>query len=349
MVKIVQAIATRFFTFKTKRLPIEFPRPFLLIGSLALPLLIASPVLAQVGSTWSDKPVKVFATSPPGGTIDLLARMVAAECSQTTGKSFVVENRAGANGNIAAGAVVQGPPDGHQWFVTLPGVFAINKHLFKNMPFDPEKDILPVAMLGQSPLILIINNSVPAQNFPDFLKWVKSSPGKLSYSSAGIGTTGHLGMELLKQMAGLDVLHVPYKGTAAATTDLISGQVQMSFDNSTNAMPHLKSGSVRALATGQKQRIESLPDLPTIHEAGVPNFEIIPWFALGTRVGVPKDIVDKVHACATASITKPENQKRLSNAGIIPKPMTQVAFNNYLQFEVNRWGDIVRKSGASVD
>jgi len=310
--------------------------------------LLASAV-AQVGGGWSDRPIKIFATSPPGGTIDLLARMVASECSQSIGKSFIVENRAGANGNIAANTVVQSPPDGHNWFVTLPGVFAINRHLFKSMPFDPDRDILPVAMLAQSPLILLVNNSVPVQNFPDFLKWVKSNSGKLSYSSAGIGTTGHLGMELLKQMAGVDILHVPYKGTAAATTDLISGQVQMTFDNTTNALPHMRSGAVRGIAVGQKLRIDSNPDLPTIHEAGVPNFEVIPWFALGTRTGVSKEIVDKVHACATASITKPENQKRLANAGIIPQPMSQLALASFVQVEASRWGDIVRKSGATAD
>ena len=304
---------------------------------------------SQAGVGWADRPIKIFATSPPGGTIDLLARMVASECTQTIGKSFIVENRAGANGNIAANVVVQSPPDGHQWFVTLPGVFAINKHLFKSMPFDSDRDILSVAMLAQSPLILLTSNSAPVQNFPDFLKWVKSNPGKLSYSSAGIGTTGHLGMELLKQMAGVDILHVPYKGTAAATTDLISGQVQMTFDNTTNAFPHMRSGSVRGIAVGQKQRIESYPDLPTIHEAGVPNFEVVPWFALGTRVGVSRDMVEKVHACATASITKPENQKRLANAGIIPQPMSQLAFANYVQVEASRWGDIVRKSGATAE
>jgi len=320
-----------------------------LCAVLFLFLSLLASAVAQVGGSWSDKPIKIFATSPPGGTIDLLARIVASECSQSTGKSFIVENRAGANGNIAANTVVQSPPDGHQWFVTLPGVFAINRHLFKSMPFDPDRDILPVAMLAQSPLILLINNSVPPQNFPDFLKWVKSNPGKLSYSSAGIGTTGHLGMELLKQMAGLDILHVPYKGTAAATTDLISGQVQMTFDNTTNALPHIRSGAVRGIAVGQKLRIESNPDLPTIHEAGVPNFEVIPWFAIGTRTGVAKEIVDKVHACASASVIKPENQKRFSNAGVIPQPMSQLAFANYVQVEVGRWGDIVRKSGATAD
>jgi tripartite-type tricarboxylate transporter receptor subunit TctC len=293
--------------------------------------------------------VRVFATSPPGGTIDLLARMAATECTQAIGKPFVVENRAGANGNIAADAVVKGPPDGHMWFVTLPGVFSINRYLFKNMPFDSDKDILPVAMLGQSPLILLVHPSSPAQNFPDFLKWAQANPGRLSYSSAGVGTTGHLGMELLKQMAGLNILHVPYKGTAAATTDLISGQVQMTLDNTTSALPYVRAGSLRALAVGQKQRIESAPELPTMHEAGLPGFEVVPWFAMGTRSGVPKDIVAKVNACATAALARPENQKRLASAGIIPQPMTQSAFAAYVAAESNRWGDIVRKSGATVD
>ena len=320
-----------------------------LIAALILTLFSADSVFAQVGSTWSDRPIRIFATSPPGGSIDLLARMVATECSQSTGKSFIVENRAGANGNIAANMVVKGPPDGHQWFVTLPGVFSINQYLFKTMPFDSNRDILPVAILGQSPLILTVNKSVPAKNFPDFLKWVKSNPGKLFYSSAGVGTTGHLAMELLKQTAGLDVLHVPYKGTAEANIALISGEVQMSLGNTTSAFPHMKSGQILGLAVGQKQRIEDYPELPTIHESGVPNFEVLPWFALGTRVGVSKDIVDKVHACATASMTKPENKKRFENVGIISQPMTQLEFARYVQAESKLWGDVVRKSGASLD
>jgi tripartite-type tricarboxylate transporter receptor subunit TctC len=320
-----------------------------LITAFVLALFSADSVFAQVGSTWSDRPIRIFATSPPGGSIDLLARMVATECSQSTGKSFIVENRAGANGNIAANMVVKGPPDGHQWFVTLPGVFSINQYLFKTMPFDSNRDILPVAILGQSPLILTVNKSVPAKNFPDFLKWVKSNPGKLFYSSAGVGTTGHLAMELLKQTAGLDVSHVPYKGTAEANIALISGEVQMSLGNTTSAFPHMKSGQILGLAVGQKQRIEDYPELPTIHESGVPNFEVLPWFALGTRVGVSKDIVDKVHACATASMTKPENKKRFENVGIISQPMTQLEFARYVQAESKLWGDVVRKSGASLD
>jgi tripartite-type tricarboxylate transporter receptor subunit TctC len=206
-----------------------------------------------------------------------------------------------------------------------------------------------VAILGQSPLILTVNKSVPAKNFPDFLKWVKSNPGKLFYSSAGVGTTGHLAMELLKQTAGLDVSHVPYKGTAEANIALISGEVQMSLGNTTSAFPHMKSGQILGLAVGQKQRIEDYPELPTIHESGVPNFEVLPWFALGTRVGVSKDIVDKVHACATASMTKPENKKRFENVGIISQPMTQLEFARYVQAESKLWGDVVRKSGASLD
>jgi tripartite-type tricarboxylate transporter receptor subunit TctC len=320
-----------------------------LIIALTMILSPASSVFAQVGSTWSDRPIKIYATSPPGGSIDLLARMVATECSQSTGKTFIVENRAGANGNIAANMVVKGPPDGHQWFVTLPGVFSINQYLFKSMPFDSNKDILPVAVLGQSPLILTVNKSVPAKNFPDFLKWVKANPGKLFYSSAGVGTTGHLAMELLKQTAGLDISHIPYKGTAEANIGLISGEVQMSLGNTTSAFPHMKSGQILGLAVGQKQRIDDFPELPTIHESGVPNFEVLPWFALGTRVGVSKDIVDKVHACATASITKLENKKRLDNVGIIPQLMTQPEFAKYVQAESKLWGDVVRKSGASLD
>ena len=298
---------------------------------------------------WPEKPVRIFSTSPPGGTIDLLSRMIAQECTQSIGKPFVVENKPGANGNIAADMVVKGPPDGHTWFVTLPGIFAINRFLFKNIPFDTDKDILPVTLLAESPLVLVIKSNQPIQSFPEFLKWVKANPGKFSYSSAGIGTTGHLGMELLKQMANLDVLHVPYKGTAAAMNDLLAGQVQMMLDNTTSAISHIRSGQLRGLAVGEKQRITALPDLPTINESGVPGFEVSPWFALGTRTGVPKEIVNKMNTCAVGAINNVDNQKRLSNAGINPRVLSDQAFINFVKSESSKWGEIIKKSGATLD
>jgi len=304
---------------------------------------------AQNTSSWPEKPVRIYSTSPPGGTIDLLSRMVAQECSKIMGKSFVVENKPGANGNLAAESVVTAPPDGYLWFVTLPGVFSINRYLFKRIPFDADKDILPVAMLGESPLIFLVPASSPVQSFPELIKWVRANPGKFSYSSAGMGTTGHLGMELLKQMANLDVVHIPYKGAAAATNDLLAGQVQMTLDNTTSAMPHIRSGMLRGLAIGEKQRIPVAPDLPTISESGVPGYSVEPWFALGTRTGVPQDVVSKVHDCATAAVTQAENVKRLSNSGITAKPMSEAALISYAKSETEKWGEIVRKSGATLD
>jgi tripartite-type tricarboxylate transporter receptor subunit TctC len=315
----------------------------------ALTCVIFHTCWAQNSNIWPDKPVRIYSTSPPGGTIDLLSRMVAQECSKNLGKSFVVENKPGANGNLAAESVVSSPPDGYLWFVTLPGVFSINRFLFKRIPFDTDKDILPVAMLGESPLIFLVPTSSPVQNFPELIKWVRANPGKFSYSSAGVGTTGHLGMELLKQMANLDIVHIPYKGTAAATNDLLSGQVQMTMDNTTSAMPHIRSGMLRGLAVGDKQRISVAPDLPTIGESGVPGYSVEPWFGLGTRTGVPPDIVNKVHSCATAAITQADNVKRLTNSGITPRPMTEAAFISYAKSETEKWGEIVRKSGANLD
>jgi tripartite-type tricarboxylate transporter receptor subunit TctC len=298
---------------------------------------------------WPNRPVRIIATSPPGGTVDLLARIVAEECTKTFGQAFVVENRPGANGNIGVDAVLKAPADGYMVFVTIPGVFSINQHLFKNMPFDPEKDIAPIAMLGESPLILVVPPSTPVQTFPQFLQWVRSHPGKLSYSSAGVGTTGHLGMELLKQMAGLDIVHVPHRGTAAAINDLLAGQVQMTLDNTTSALPHIRAGALRGLAVGEKERIASAPDMPTMNEAGVPGYEVVPWFGLGTRSGVPADIVARLNTAANKAMSRPENQKRLGAAGIQAKPMTQTAFAGYVRVETGKWGEIIRKSGASID
>lgn len=306
------------------------------------------PVHAAEGA-WPNRVVRIIATSPPGGGIDALARVLAEDFTKTFGQTFIVENRNGANGNVGGSAVVKAPADGYTLFVTIPGVFSINQFLYKNMPFDSEKDIAPIALIGTAPLILVVPASAPPKNFAEFLAWVRANPGKLAYSSQGVGNTGHLGMELLKQMAGLDILHVPYKGSAAALNDLLAGNVQMSLMNSPGALPQMASGALRGLAVAESTRIASAPDLPTIAEAGVPGFEVTPWYGLGTRAGVPPDIIAKLNAAANAAMSRPENIKRLSSQGLVFSPMTTEAFKAYIQSENKKWGDIIKRSGATAE
>ncbi len=298
---------------------------------------------------WPTKVVRIISTSPPGGSIDLLARIVAEECEKTFGQPFVVENRAGANGNVGVDAVVKAPADGYTLFVTIPGVFSINRFMYKNMPFDPDKDIAPIAYLGSAPLILVVPSSAPPKTFSEFLAWVRANPGKLAYSSQGVGNTGHLGMELLKQMAGLDVLHVPYKGSAAALNDLLAGNVQMALLNAPGALPYIHNGMLRGLAVADPKRLVNEPSIPTISESGVPGYEVIPWWGLGTRTGVPQDIIDKLNAAANRAMTRPANVQRLAAAGIVSKPMTPQEFATFITGENKKWGDIIKRSGASVE
>lgn len=316
--------------------------------ALCMAAFACGSAAAQDGP-WPNKSVRILATSPPGGSVDLLTRIVAEHFTKVFGKPFVVENKPGANGNIAVDSVVRAPADGYMLFVTIPGVFAINRHLFSSMPFDPDKDIAPIALLGESPLILVVPPTSPVKNFAQFLAWARASPGKLAYASAGVGTTGNLAMELLKQTAGLDILHVPYKGNAAATTDLLAGRVQVMMDNTTTALPHIRESKLLGLAVAESSRIASAPEIPTIAESGVPGYEVIPWFGLGTKAGVPHDIIDKLNAAANEALAAPENQKRLATAGIVLRPMSASAFSAFVKTETVKWGETIRVAGATLN
>lgn len=315
----------------------------------AIGLLLTSSIALAQSAQWPARPVRVIATSPPGGSVDLLARVLAEEFTKTFGQPFVVENRPGANGNIGVEAVVKAPPDGYMLFVTIPGVFSINMHLHAKMPFDPAAEIAPVAMLGYSPLLLMLHPSVPAKDVAELLAWLRASPGKASYASQGVGTTGHLAMELLKSMTGVDVVHVPYKGAAAATTDLLAGNVVLSFINTTAAVPMVQKGQLRAIAVAEKHRVAVVPDLPTMHEAGVSGFEVTPWFGLGTRAGVPRTIIDRLSTEAARTLKLPEVQARLTKLGVDPRPMAADAFAAYIRTETERWGAIIRRAGAKAE
>lgn len=326
--------------------PITFARH--LLAAVALLALLVDTAWTQ-GPAWPARPVRVIATSPPGGSVDLLARVLADEFTRSFGQPFVVENRPGANGNIGVDAVVKAPPDGHMLFVTIPGVFSINMHLHAKMPFDPVTEIAPIAMLGYSPLLLMLHPSVPANNVAELLAWLRKQAGKASYASQGVGTTGHLAMELLKSMTGVDVVHVPYKGAAAATTDLLAGNVLLSFINTTAAIPMVQKGQLRAIAVAEKHRLPVAPDLPTMHEAGVPGFEVTPWFGLGTRTGVPRPIIDRLSNEAARVLKLPDVEARLAKVGVDARPMQADAFTAYIRTETERWGLLIRRSGAKAE
>src|SRR5438128_6145172 len=233
------------------------------LSVLTLAAASALPLTARAQPSWPSHTVRIIATSPPGGSVDFLSRALAEDFSKTFGAPFVVESRPGANGNIGVDLVVKGPADGHMLFVAPPGPFAINAHLMSSMPFNPASDVAPVAMLGVAPLLLVVHPSVPAKDLRELLAWLRGEGAHAHYASQAVASTGHLAMELLKSLAGVDATHVPYKGSAAqATTDLLAGRVAMSFVNASTTLQHLRQGPLHASAVADAQRVRSAPQVP---------------------------------------------------------------------------------------
>lgn len=320
-----------------------------------LPLLVATSVIfpALAGAqpvSWPARPVHIVATSPPGGSVDLLARLAADEFARSFGQPFVVENRPGANGNIGAEIVLKAPPDGHMLFVAPTGPFSINAHLMTNMPFDPARDIAPVALLGVSPLLLVVHPSVPATSVTELIAWMKSRGGSVNYASQAVASTGHLAMELFKAMAGVEATHIPYKGSAAqATADLLAGRVAVSFVNTSTTIPYIRKGQLRALAVAERRRLAVAPEIPTVDESGLPGYEATTWIGLGTRAGTPADVVQRLNEAAARGLARPEVAERLARIGVEPRTMSPGEFAAFIRAETEKWGGIIRRSGARAE
>jgi tripartite-type tricarboxylate transporter receptor subunit TctC len=310
-------------------------------------LLLACALHAQA---WPDRPVRIIATSPPGGALDLLARIAAEEFSKTFGQPFVIENRPGANGNLGVDLVLKSPPDGHHLFVAPPGPFSINAQLMAAMPFEPSRDIAPVALLGVSPLLLVVHPSVPARDLSQLIAWLKTKRGAVAYASQAVGSTGHLAMELFKSRTGVEATHVPYKGSATqATLDLIAGRVALSFVNTSPALPYVRNGQLRAIAVAERMRIASAPEIPTLDESGLPGFEATPWLGLGARAGTAPEIIERLNGAARRALGRPEIVARLRGTGIETRPLPPAEFAAFIRADTERWGEVIRRSGAKAE
>jgi len=321
------------------------------VQAVALAVSVSLPLAAFAQQpAWPSRAVRIIATSPPGGSIDLFARIVAEESSKSFGQPFVVETRPGANGNIGVDLVLKAPADGHFFFVAPAGPYSINPSIMPSMPFDPATDIAPVAMLGVSPLLLVVHPSVPAKGLKELLAWMRTQGGNVTYASQAVASTGQLAMELLKALTGVQATHVPYKGSAAAATaDLIAGRVTMSFVNTSTTLAHLRTGQLRAIAVAELERIAAAPDIPTVAESGVPGFEATSWFGLGTRTGTSRDIIHRVSEAAARAVTRPDVRERLFKVGIEPRPMNPERFAQFIRSETAKWGDIIRRTGAKAE
>jgi tripartite-type tricarboxylate transporter receptor subunit TctC len=313
------------------------------IGALATTL--PHTVFAQ---SYPSKPIKFVIGFAPGGATDVVGRLMAKKMGDALGQPIIVENKGGASSNIGAEAVFRAAPDGYTFYVCAI-TSAINVSLFPKLPFDFAKDFEPVALFATLPNILVVHPSVAAKSVQELIDLARAQPGKLSYASSGSGTSIHLSAELFKTLAKVDILHVPYKGSSPAVTDLIGGQVQLMFDNMPSSLPHVKAGKLRAMAVTSGQRSPSAPDVPTMTEAGVAGFDVVSWFGLVAPKGTPKDIIARVNAEAVKVLASAEMKERFLDAGAVPAPMTPEAFGEYIRTEIARWSDVVKTSGAKAE
>ncbi len=298
--------------------------------------------------TWPNKPIKFVVGFAPGGATDVVGRLMAKKIGDALGQPIVIENRAGGSSNIGAELVARAAPDGYTFYVCAI-TSAINVSLFPKLPFDFAKDFEPVALFANVPNILVVHPSVPAKTVKELIDYARAQPGKLSYASSGAGTSIHLSAELFKMLAKVDMVHIPYKGSGPAMTDMIGGQVQVMFDNMPSALPHVKAGKLRALAVTSAQRSPSAPDVPTMNEAGVASFDVQSWFGLVAPKGTPKEIITRVNAEAVKALGTADIKERFLDLGAVPGPMSPEAFGEYIRAEIIRWGEVVKASGAKVE
>jgi tripartite-type tricarboxylate transporter receptor subunit TctC len=316
--------------------------------SLGLTGLLATAP-AAMAQAFPSKPIRLVCPFPPGGAVDIASRAIALELSKNLGQPVTVDNKPGAGGNIGGAEVARSAPDGYTLLMTTSGIQAINPALYAKMPFDPSKDLAPVSALVSLNNVLVLHPSVKANSVAEVIAMGKAQPGFINYASSGSGTSIHMSGEMFRSLSNITMTHIPYKGSAPALNDLLGGQVMMMFDNIPSALPHIKSGKLKALATTGARRDPTLPDLPTIAEAGLPGYESGVWFGLMVAANTPREIINKLNTEIVKGTKSPEFVKRMTELGYIihgTSPETMAEMN---KAEVQRWGPIVRASGAKAD
>lgn len=312
--------------------------------------ICAFPASAQAPADYPSRPVRMIVPFPPGGTTDIFARVIGERLSRSLGQQVVIENRGGAGGNIGTDAVAKAEPDGYTLVMGTVGTHAINPTLYAKMPYDALKDFAPVAFAAGVPNLLVVNpQKVKATTVKEFIEEAKASGRKLSMASSGNGTSIHLSGELFKQLTGVDMVHVPYRGSGPAITDLLAGQVDVMFDNLPSCIEHARSGSLRAIAVTSARRTSALPNVPTVAEAGVAGFDASSWFAVFAPARTPQAIVDKLNAEIRKAIDSPELKERFDQVGGEAKPFSPAELRAFVEAEHAKWAKVVKASGAKVD
>lgn len=315
--------------------------------SLMVMLFIGLPVRAA--EVYPNKPIRIVAPFPPGGPVDILSRTIGNKLSQSLGQAVIVENRAGAAGNIGSDVVAKSAPDGYTLLMGFVGTHAINPSLYSKMPYDNLKDFEPVSLVAEVTIALVVNPSVPATSINELIALARSRPGELTFGSPGNGTPQHLAGELFNSIAGVKMRHIPYKGAVPALTDLLGGQISMIFSSMPPALPHLKSGKLRALGVTSSTRSPVTPELPTIAESGLKGYEVKNWYGIFAPRGTPKEIVAMLNAEIVKILNMPDVKQSLSIQGAEPSTSSPQQFATFVKEETEKWAKIVKYSEVKVD
>ena len=312
----------------------------------AVAAVVTGAALAQ---TYPSRPIRFVVPQTPGGASDALARVTGLKLGDRWAQQFVIDNRGGAGGNIGTDTVAKSAPDGYTWLLAYVGTHAINAALYKKLPFDPDRDFAPVATLATLPFVVIVNNNLPVKNVQELIALAKTKPGGLSYGSAGSGSVNHLLGVMLNSLGGVNIVHVPYRGAAAALTDTMSGQVQMYYASMPSVVQHVRAGAVRAIAVTSAARSDALKDVPTVAESGFPGFDVNPWFGILVPAGTPAAVIGKINGDVNQTLAQKDVIDRFTNLGAVPFSTTPAQFSRIAHDDIVKWAKVVRESGATVD
>src|SRR5438874_11026853 len=317
--------------------------------ALLIPLLLAaSPVSAQVPDPYPSKPLRFILPFPPGGPTDILGRLIGERLASSLGQPVVVENRGGAGGNVGAEAAARSAPDGYTLVLVAPSL-AISKSLYSKLNYDAVKDFAPVSLVATVPNVMVTHPSVPANTLAEFIRLAKTKPGEMNFGSGGSGTSNHLAGELFNIVAGVKLVHVPYKGVNLAMNDVLAGQIHLVVIGVPAAAPHIKAGKLKALALVAPQRAAALPEVPTVAEAGLPNFEVTTWYGILAPAGTPRTIVTRLNADLVKIMHSPDLKERLAAMATDPATSTPEEFADYIKREIAKWGEVVCQAGLKAD
>ena len=309
--------------------------------------LVAAPFASRGQGRWPSQVIKFVVPFAPGGSTDILARVMAQKLEAALGSSIIIENRAGAGGSIAANQVAKADPDGHTFMMGHIGTLAFTPSLYPSLPYDPVKDFAPVALVATVPNILAVHPGVPARSWAEFVAHAKANPGRLNYGSGGVGSAAHVAGAYLAYQAGFEAIHVPYRGTAPMVNDLVAGTIQFTLTGGPAVLPQAAGGRLRTLAVSSRARVPFAPDLPTVAESGLPGFEAVQWYGLVAPARTPAAIIERMNREMNALLASPELETTLRNDGAIAAPTSPEAFGRHIEAEIAVWRDVIRRAGIT--